>query len=143
RNVCGLKEANSSEFKKKCLKIIDILPEQKILLKNKEYGGTMRKGDYDCEIKEGTLAFRAYQKKMIKERHRHRFEFNNNFREILEKRGLIISGINPQKNLVEIVEIKNHPFFLGVQFHPEFKSTFLKAHPLFLHFIKKSYLTKK
>ena len=138
RNVCGFKKANSTEFEENCQNVIDILPEQKMLLKDQKYGGTMRKGDYDCEIKKGTLAFGAYKKTLIKERHRHRFEVNNDFREVLEKKGLIFSGINPQKNLVEIVEIKNHPFFIGVQFHPEFKTRFLNPHPLFLSFIKSS-----
>jgi len=139
RNVCGLKRANSTEFEENCQNVIDILPEQKMLLKDEKYGGTMRKGDYDCEIKKGTLAFKIYKKTLIKERHRHRFEVNNDFRGILEKKGLIFSGINPQKNLVEIIEIKNHPFFIGVQFHPEFKTRFLNPHPLFLSFIKKSF----
>jgi len=139
RNVCGLKRANSTEFEENCQNVVDILPEQKMLLKDEKYGGTMRKGDYDCEIKKGTLAFKIYKKTLIKERHRHRFEVNNDFRGILEKKGLIFSGINPQKNLVEIIEIKNHPFFIGVQFHPEFKTRFLNPHPLFLSFIKKSF----
>ncbi len=144
RNVCGLKNANSTEFDPKTpYPVIDFLSEQKILLKEKKYGGTMRLGAYDCLIEKNTLCFKAYRKSgfknsplIVKERHRHRFEFNNQFREILEKKGLKIAGVNPQRNLVEIIELKNHPFFVGVQFHPEFKSRPLKPHPLFKEFIK-------
>ena len=145
RNVCKLRNANSTEFCENCqVSIIDVMPEQKALLKEKKYGGTMRLGAYLCEIKPNTLAFRAYfglktekqQSYYISERHRHRYELNNDFREILEKKGLIMAGINPEKNLVEIVELKNHPFFLATQFHPEYKSRPLKPHPLFREFVK-------
>jgi len=145
RNVCKLRNANSTEFCENCqVPIIDVMPEQKALLKEKKYGGTMRLGAYLCEIKPNTLAFRAYfglktekqQSYYISERHRHRYELNNDFREILEKKGLIMAGINPEKNLVEIVELKNHPFFLATQFHPEYKSRPLKPHPLFREFVK-------
>jgi len=145
RNVCNLKFANSTEFSKNCQEpVIDVMPEQKALLKEKKYGGTMRLGAYLCEIKPDTLAFKAYfglknnkkQPYYISERHRHRYELNNDFRPILEKKGLIMSGINPEKNLVEIIELKNHPFFIATQFHPEYKSRPLKPHPLFKEFIR-------
>ena len=96
----------------------------------------MRLGTYDCQLKKGTRSFNAYKKDLVSERHRHRYEFNNEYRETLEKNGLIIAGINPKRNLVEIIEIKNHPFFVGVQFHPEFQSRPIKGHPLFNAFIK-------
>jgi CTP synthase len=137
RNVCNLKEANSTEFILDCkYPVIDVILEQKTILKNKKYGGTMRLGAYSCKIKPKTKTFLAYKSNFIFERHRHRYEFNNNFREKLMKHGLIISGINPEKDLVEIIEIKNHPFFIGTQFHPEFKSKLLKPHPLFREFIR-------
>jgi len=145
RNVAGIKDATSREFNKNAKNpVIDVMEEQKKLLKEKHYGGTMRLGAYDCEIQPGTISHRAYKdwakntdgKYMISERHRHRYEVDNSYRELLEKKGLTIAGINPQKNLVEIVEIKDHPFFVGTQFHPEFKSRPLKPHPLFKEFIK-------
>lgn len=138
RHVCGIKNASSREFSKTCDPIIDVMPEQKVLLKEKKYGGTMRLGAYDCEIKSKTKSFEAYRKNMISERHRHRYELNNDYREILEKKGLTMSGINPQKDLVEIIELSNHPFFMATQFHPEFKSRPLRPHPLFKAFIKAS-----
>lgn len=150
RNVCGLKGANSAEFSLDCkYPVIDIMPEQKVLLHEKKYGGTMRLGAYLCEVKPKTLAFRAYSlnhnKKRLKvenepfytsERHRHRYELNNELREVLEKKGMIVAGVNPERDLVEIIELSNHPFFLGTQFHPEFKSRPLKPHPLFREFIR-------
>lgn len=138
RNVCGLKGANSTEFRPACQKpAIDVMIEQKSLLKKKKYGGTMRLGVYRCELKKGTLSWRAYGKKRyVYERHRHRYELNNSFRKLLEQKGMVMAGINPEKNLVEIIEIKKHPFFVGTQFHPEFKSRTLKPHPLFREFIK-------
>ena len=179
RNVCGLKKANSSEFVQggtleKKLKevplvgdeaiasssrfaqlrlacVIDVMPEQKALLKGKKYGGTMRLGAYKCKIKPKTLSFRAYRCLQTSERHRHRYELNNEFREILERKGMVMAGIhpvkscqrqfnrvNPEKDLVEIIELKNHPFFVGTQFHPEYKSRPLRPHPLFREFIKAS-----
>ncbi len=139
RNVCGLKSATSTEFspKSEC-PIIDAMPDQKALLKEKRYGGTMRLGAYDCVLKRGTKSFLAYKKKLISERHRHRYELNNNYRDILKKNGMIFAGINPDRDLVEIIELKNHPFFIGVQFHPEFKSRPLDPHSLFKAFIKAS-----
>ncbi len=137
RNVCGLKKANSTEFSPNCkAPVIDVMSEQKALLKEKKYGGTMRLGAYLCEIKPKTLSFRAYKTSHTSERHRHRYELNNDFREVLEKKGMVMAGINPEKNLVEIIELKNHPFFVGTQFHPEFKSRPLKPHPLFREFIR-------
>ncbi len=137
RNVCGLKGAGSVEFSPNCkYPVIDVMPEQKALLKEKKYGGTMRLGAYKCRIKPKTLSFKTYRTSDISERHRHRYELNNEFREVLEAKGMVMAGINPEKDLVEIIELKNHPFFLGTQFHPEFKSRPLRPHPLFREFIK-------
>ncbi|MFA5149419.1 MAG: CTP synthase [Candidatus Omnitrophota bacterium] len=134
RNACGLKEANSTEFKLKTkYPVVSLLAEQE---KIKDLGGTMRLGAYPCKIKKNTLAFKVFGQSLIWERHRHRYEFNNKYRKLLEKKGLSFSGIYPKKNLVEIVELKNHPYFIAVQFHPEFKSKPDKAHPLFKRFIK-------
>jgi len=112
------------------------MPEQKALLKEKKYGGTMRLGAYKCEIKPKTRTFSAYRCNFTSERHRHRYELNNEFREVLERRGMIMAGINPERDLVEIIEFKNHPFFVGTQFHPEYKSRPLRPHPLFREFIR-------
>jgi CTP synthase len=138
RNVCGLKGAASTEFVPKTpYPVIDVMMEQKALLKEKRYGGTMRLGDYKCELKPGTLSFKAYGKqKYIFERHRHRYEVNNAFREKLEKKGMIMAGVNPEIDLVEIIELPGHPFFIASQFHPEFKSRPLRPHPLFREFVK-------
>jgi CTP synthase len=134
RNVCGLYFANSTEFKKNTKHpVISLLEEQK---KIKDLGGTMRLGIYNCKIKKNTLAFRIYKKTIISERHRHRYEFNNRYKKILEKKGMVFSGIYQKEYLVEIIELKDHPFFIAVQFHPEFKSKPDKAHPLFREFIK-------
>jgi CTP synthase len=133
RNVLGLKDANSSEFDHSTKNpVIDIMPEQETI-KNK--GGTMRLGRYPCKIKKGSLAYKAYKKEVIFERHRHRYELNNYYRELIEKAGLEATGIYQEKNLVEIVEISDHPWFVAVQFHPEFKSRPSKPHPLFRDFI--------
>ncbi len=137
RNVCLLKDATSAEFKIKSKNIIiDVMPEQKVLLKEKRYGGTMRLGAYDCKLKPETLSYKAYGQPEISERHRHRYEVNNDFRDLLEKKGMTIAGLNPEKDLIEIIEIKDHPFFVATQFHPEFKSRPTKPHPLFREFIK-------
>ncbi len=137
RHVCGLRKANSAEFAPHSREnVIDVMPDQDVLLKEKKYGGTMRLGEYKCRIKPNTLAFKAYRATSILERHRHRYELNNAFRSTLEKRGMVMSGINPERDLVEIAELKGHPFFLGTQFHPEFKSRPTKPHPLFREFIK-------
>jgi len=143
RNVANLKKANSTEFSKNCqVPVIDIIPEQKKKIAKKNYGGTMRLGAYDCRLLPNTISRRAYRSGMVSERHRHRYEFNNKFRDYLEKRGLIVAGLNPQKNLVEIIEIKNHPFFVGVQFHPEFQSRPLSPHPLFKGLVRAALLRK-
>jgi CTP synthase len=137
RNVCGYKKAHTTEIDKKTPDpVIDIMAEQKKNLDNKNYGNTMRLGSYDCKLAAGTISRTAYGKTTISERHRHRYEFNNKYRKEFEKAGLVIAGTNPERNLVEIIELKNHPFFVGTQFHPEFQSRPLAPHPLFLAFIK-------
>ncbi|MDR0384355.1 MAG: CTP synthase [Christensenellaceae bacterium] len=134
RNVCGLNEATSTEFNgETSCPVIDIMEAQKNV---KMLGATMRLGLFDCELKEGTTAHKLYGKDKIKERHRHRYELNNEFREKLTKNGLIISGINKELDLVEIIELNNHPFFIASQFHPEFLSRPNRPHPLFDGFIK-------
>lgn len=136
RNVVGLANANSSEFNPKTPHpVIDLLPEQKYI---KEKGGTMRLGVYPCKLTPDTKAFSAYKKELIYERHRHRYEFNNEYLDILIKSGLIISGKSPDGKLVEMIELKDHPWFIAEQFHPEFKSRPNRAHPLFIGFIKAS-----
>lgn len=137
RNVCKLKGANSAEFDPSSPKpVIDVMPEQKVLLAEKKYGGTMRLGDYKCQITPKTISSRAYGAAIVSERHRHRYEVNNMYREALVIKGLIIAGINPERDLVEIIEMPRHPFFVASQFHPEFKSRPLRPHPLFREFIK-------
>ena len=101
-------------------------------------GGTLRLGSYDCAIAPGTLAYRCYEKELVKERHRHRYEFNNAFKDKFDGSDMVFSGINPQSNLVEIIELKNHPFFIACQFHPEFTSRPLRPNPLFREFIAAS-----
>ncbi|MEN8191662.1 MAG: CTP synthase [Bacteroidota bacterium] len=133
RNVCGLKNANSAEFSKTKTDVIHLMPEQ---LKVKLKGGSMRLGAYPCGIEKGTQAHKAYKKVKISERHRHRYEVNNKFLTTLKKGGLVISGLSPDKELVEMIELKDHPWFVGVQFHPELKSRATKAHPLFRDFVK-------
>lgn len=142
RNVCGIKNANSAEFKKTRASVVDIMPEQK---KVKIKGGSMRLGAYPCELVKGTKSRAAYKRDSISERHRHRFEVNNDFRPILEENGMIISGTSPDNKLVEMIELPDHPWFIGCQFHPELKSRATKAHPLFREFIKASskYAVKK
>lgn len=133
RNVCGIKEANSSEFEKNDFSVIDLMDEQK---KIKDKGGTMRLGAYPCKLSTNTKAYAAYQNENISERHRHRYELNNKFRDVLKDNGMILSGLSPDEKLVEIVELKDHPWFVGVQFHPELKSRAVTGHPLFINFIK-------
>jgi len=141
RNVLQLEEADSTEFNPDTKNpIIDYLPNQ---YKGINIGGTMRIGAYDCNIKPKTLAHTIYDKKQIVERHRHRYEFNNNYKKLYEDNGIVFSGINPHTNLVEITELKKHPYFIGVQFHPEFKSRPIKAHPLFLSFVNASINNKE
>lgn len=134
RHVLELENASSTEVNPKTPHpVIDMMPDQK---KIKTKGGTMRLGAYDCEVKKQTLAARAYKSTRIQERHRHRFEFNNQYLEAIEAAGMVASGTNPESGLVEIVELKGHPWFLGVQFHPELKSTVENPHPLFVSFVK-------
>ena len=134
RHVCGLKGANSTEFNKRTkYPVIDLMESQKAI---KIKGGTMRLGAYECKLKTGTKTYAAYRSKKISERHRHRYEVNNRYRKILEKFGLIISGVNDSLGVVESIEISNHPWFVAGQFHPELKSRVNKAHPLFRNFIK-------
>jgi CTP synthase len=136
RNVCGLDGANSTEFDKKTrYPVINLMESQRAI---KIKGGTMRLGAYDCELKVGTKVFAAYRKKNISERHRHRYEVNNRYRKKLENNGLIFSGLNMELGVIETVEIKDHPWFVAGQFHPELKSRVNKAHPLFREFIKAS-----
>ncbi|MDF2456588.1 MAG: pyrG [Cytophagaceae bacterium] len=134
RNVMGHKEANSTEMNPDTeYPVIALMESQKNVTKK---GGTMRLGSYTCELVKGSKAYAAYGKTKIHERHRHRYEFNNKYIKAYEKAGMIATGINPDGNLVEIVELKDHPFFVGAQFHPELKSTVLNPHPLFVKFIK-------
>ncbi len=134
RNVLGIKDADSTEMQEDTLNpVIDMMEEQKKITMK---GGTMRLGSYPCEIKEDTLAHSIYGTTTINERHRHRWEFNNKYLEKFEEAGMIASGINPQTGLVEIIELSNHPFFIGVQYHPELKSTVENPQPLFVNFIK-------
>jgi len=133
RNVAALKNANSTEFDKETPHpVISLIEEQK---KVKNLGASMRLGAYTCVLEKGTKSFEAYKSVKISERHRHRYEFNNAFRQQLTQKGLVIAGVNPERDLVEIIEIKDHPWFVGCQFHPEFKSKPDSAHPLFKGFI--------
>ncbi len=133
RNCCGLEGANSSEFDSGTpYPVIDLMPDQRHI---SQYGGSMRLGAYPCHVREGTVVYRAYGKTVISERHRHRYEFNNLYRELMESKGLIISGTSPDGALVEIIEVREHPWFVGCQFHPELKSRPGRAHPLFRDFI--------
>jgi len=134
RNVLGFKDANSTEMDPKTKgPIIDLMEEQKKITKK---GGTMRLGAYPCTLKEGTKVFEMYKAQDISERHRHRYEFNNDYLEKFENKGMMAAGINPDSNLVEIMELKNHPWYVGTQFHPELKSRVVEPHPLFVGFIK-------
>ncbi len=137
RNVCRLKGAHTTEIDSQTkYPVIDLMPEQKINLQDKQYGGSMRLGAYRCRLIKKTQAQQAYKCPEVFERHRHRYELNNDFRDILEEKGLVMAGINPERNLVEIIELKDHPFFMASQFHPEFKSRPLQPHPLFREFIR-------
>ncbi|MBB6682687.1 CTP synthase [Aequorivita sp. 609] len=134
RNVLKLKDANSTEMNPKAQDpVISIMEDQKNL---EDMGGTMRLGSWKCDLKEGSLASKIYSSNAIEERHRHRYEFNNKYRDELEAAGMIATGSNPNTNLVEIVEIPSHPWFVGVQYHPEYKSTVANPHPLFVAFVK-------
>lgn len=136
RNVCGIKDASSTEFNETCANpIIDLMADQKTIT---NMGGSLRLGNYECSLKESTLAHKIYKENKILERHRHRYEFNNKYKEELEKKGMVFCGINEPSNLAEIIEIPDHPFFVASQFHPEFKSRPTKPHPLFDAFIEAS-----
>jgi CTP synthase len=146
RNVVGLKNANTSEINPEAKHlVVDLMPEQKEKMKNSDYGATMRLGDYPCKIEKATLAYDAYKKTLIKERHRHRYEVNPEYIEQIEKAGLIFSGQSPDGKLMEIAELpKNkHSFMVGSQFHPEFTSSPLKPNPLFISLIKATITKKK
>jgi CTP synthase len=141
RHVAKLKDANSAEIDAKTQNpVIHIMPGQEALIKEKGYGGTIRLGGWPCLLKTGSRLEKAYARftknKTVSERHRHRYEFNNSYRDMFEKLGLIISGTSPDNSIVEAIEIKDHPFFIGVQFHPEYISRPLSPHPLFVEFIK-------
>jgi len=141
RNVLGIKNANSTEMDPICKDpIIDLMEEQKKITKK---GGTMRLGAYPCTLKKGTKVQDLYDSVDITERHRHRYEFNNDYLEQFENKGLIAAGVNPDSNLVEIMELNNHPFYVGTQFHPELKSHVVEPHPLFVGFIKAAIDHKK
>jgi CTP synthase len=141
RNILNYEDANSTEFDPNTRHpVIDILPEQKEI---EDKGGTMRLGKYPCILQEDTKAYAAYQVKHISERHRHRYEFNNAYRSVMEEKGLKVSGIYEEKNLVEIIELTNHPWFVASQFHPEFKSRPNRAHPLFKDFVGAAYEYRK
>ncbi len=133
RNVCGLTDANSTEFKKTKHNVIDLMLDQKSV---QHLGGTMRLGAYPCVLLKGSTAHKAYKKDLIYERHRHRFEVNNAFRDILESKGMVFSGVSPDNRLVEIIELPSHRWFVAGQFHPELKSRAVHAHPLFREFVK-------
>jgi CTP synthase len=140
RNVLKLKDCASSEMNPKAKNpVIDLMEEQKKITK---MGGTMRLGAYPCEVLKDSKAAKAYKKSRISERHRHRYEFNNAYREAYQNAGMIFSGINPESNLVEIVELPDHPFFVGCQFHPELKSTVENPHPLFVSLVKEAFQFK-
>jgi CTP synthase len=133
RNVCGLEKANSTEFEEKTPHpVIHLMESQRGVVAK---GGTMRLGLYPCELREGTKSRAAYGAAEVRERHRHRFEFNNAYRESMAAKGLVFSGLSPDGELVELVELRDHPWFVACQFHPEFQSTPLAAHPLFRGFV--------
>jgi CTP synthase len=143
RNVCGIEKAHSTEFDKTTPDpIISLLEEQKEFL-GKKMGGTMRLGAYPCTLAEGTKARAAYDTQEVNERHRHRYEFNNSYRDAVTSKGLVLSGLSPVRDLVEIVEVADHPWFVAVQFHPEFKSKPTAAHPLFRDFVAAAIARRK
>ncbi len=135
RNVCKISQANSHEFKTNKYSVIDLMPDQKNI---KNMGATMRLGAYPCIVAENTNAMKAYKAGLISERHRHRYEVNNKYRATLMDHGMVFSGLSPDRQLIEIIELPDHPWFLGCQFHPELKSRATKAHPLFREFVKAS-----
>jgi CTP synthase len=144
RNVAGMNGAHTTEVNPRTkYPVIDIMAEQKEKVFSGKMGGSMRLGAYACRLKDKTMARKAYGERTIYERHRHRYEFNNALQNILESKGLICSGTNPESGLVERVELKDHPFFMGSQFHPEFKSRPLSPHPLFREFVRAAIAKKK
>lgn len=144
RNVCGIAGATSTEIDENAEhQVIHVMADQIEKIKKKDYGATMRLGAYPCVLDEKSKSFKAYGSKDISERHRHRYEVNNDYRGQFEKSGLLIAGTSPDKSLVEIIELPNHPFFVATQFHPEFKSRPITGHPLFNEFIKASIARKK
>ena len=141
RNKLNMKKATSSEFGPSKASVVGLMSEwmkdgKMIKGTDKDLGGTMRLGSYEAKLKKGSLISNIYNSFIIHERHRHRYEVNINFKEEFEKKGMIFSGLSPNSKLPEIIELKNHPWFIGVQFHPEFKSRPLTPHPLFSSFIK-------
>ncbi len=144
RNVIGKTDATTVEMNPDAKEpVIHINPNQAKNVKEKRYGGTMRLGAYDCVLEKDSKVYKAYEKRKISERHRHRYEFNNDYRKLIDKAGLKIVGVNPESDLVEIVELENHPFFVGTQFHPEFKSRPMNPHPLFREFVATALKNKK
>ena len=140
RNVLGMKGANSTEIDEDTeFPVISIMEDQKNI---ENMGGSMRLGAYDCKLEKGSHAYNAYKQDIIQERHRHRYEFNNTYLDVMNKNGLVATGINPESKLVEIMELKNHPYFVGVQFHPEYKSTVATPSPIFISFIEASLMKK-
>ena len=141
RNILGYQDASSTEMDENCAHpVINLMEDQKDVTKK---GGTMRLGAWDCEISKDSNVFKAYNKTLISERHRHRYEFNNEYLDQLSVKGMKTTGVNPKTKLVEIIEISDHPWFVGVQYHPEYKSTVLNPHPLFVDFVKAALLHSK
>lgn len=139
RHLSSLKGAHTTEVNPRTpYPVIDILPDQRKNIASKKYGGTMRLGAYKCQLDKRSLAYQAYKKKVVYERHRHRYEVNNKFLPQLKKVGLRVAGVNPERNLVEVVEFENHPYFVATQFHPEFKSRPLHPHPLFRELVRQA-----
>ena len=141
RNKLKIKKAGSSELEKNCYPVVGLINEwdkNGMIVKgtDKNLGGTMRLGLYEAKLRDNSAIKKIYKSKLIYERHRHRYEVNNSLKDEFERKGLIFSGMSPDNNLPEIIELKNHPWFIGVQFHPEFKSRPLTPHPLFSSFIK-------
>ena len=137
RNILGYKDAHSTEMTRMTQHpVIDLMEEQKGVT---EKGGTMRLGSYPCTISRNSLAHKVYGETKIRERHRHRYEFNNDYLKEFNDKGMVASGMNPDSNLVEMMELKDHPWFIGVQFHPEYRSNVLNPHPLFIHFVKAAF----
>ena len=140
RNVLGLKDANTEEAEDKTRHpVIHTMDYQKELIRNKQFGGTIRLGAWPLKIKKGTRLEKIYGKNLVlNERHRHRYEFNNKYKELYEKKGFVFSGTSPDGKLVEAIELKGHKFFIGTQYHPEYISRALTPHPIFIEFLKAS-----